>query len=249
VVPARRTVETECGRKRVRVAGLVGLGPSFGPTATLITSAKPLSALSPDAAREHQSGPDRVTPEVWIPVAVPGALWQPCLCTRDVSGCYQEPNFAEAEKTTGAATADVAISVSLLHLWRLAWAFCGQSCVIVVFRSSTASLGPVPVSDHLGRRRHLDGDGLSVRSRLGGGGPGRPVWRCSAICRPMACGQGQGHMTLVPRRHQSIESARDETPTRAGGVCSLMSGECMGSSYAMARCAAGPARRRSARSF
>jgi putative ABC transport system permease protein len=45
-----RTVETELGGKRVRVAGLVALGPSFGADGNILTSRETFLQLLPDTA-------------------------------------------------------------------------------------------------------------------------------------------------------------------------------------------------------
>lgn len=205
-----RTVETEVDGKRVRVAGLVGLGPSFGADGNLITSRETFLRLRPGTPPGSiEVGLIRVTPGA-DPVAVQARLQ--ALLPQDVS-VLTKREFEEAEKDYWRSSTAIGFIFTL-----------GAGMGFVVGCVIVYQILYSDVSDHLPEYATLMAMGYPLRSLLGV--VAREGLLLAMLGYLPAYGVGQGLYALV---RAATKLPVEMNTTRAVVVFSLILVMCMGS--------------------
>ncbi len=205
-----RTVETEVDGKRVRVAGLVGLGPSFGADGNLITSRETFLRLRPGTPPGSiEVGLIRVTPGA-DPVAVQARLQ--ALLPQDVS-VLTKSEFEEAEKDYWRSSTAIGFIFTL-----------GAGMGFVVGCVIVYQILYSDVSDHLPEYATLMAMGYPLRSLLGV--VAREGLLLAMLGYLPAYGVGQGLYALV---RAATKLPVEMNTTRAVVVFSLILVMCMGS--------------------
>jgi len=205
-----RTVETEVDGKRVRVAGLVGLGPSFGADGNLITSRATFLRLRPGTPPGSiEVGLIRVTPGA-DPVAVQARLQ--ALLPQDVS-VLTKSEFEEAEKDYWRSSTAIGFIFTL-----------GAGMGFVVGCVIVYQILYSDVSDHLPEYATLMAMGYPLSSLLGV--VAREGLLLAMLGYLPAYGVGQGLYALV---RAATKLPVEMNTTRAVVVFSLILVMCMGS--------------------
>ena len=205
-----RTVETEVDGKRVRVAGLVGLGPSFGADGNLITSRETFLRLRPGTPPGSiEVGLIRVTPGA-DPVAVQARLQ--ALLPQDVS-VLTKSEFEEAEKDYWRSSTAIGFIFTL-----------GAGMGFVVGCVIVYQILYSDVSDHLPEYATLMAMGYPLSSLLGV--VAREGLLLAMLGYLPAYGVGQGLYALV---RAATKLPVEMNTTRAVVVFSLILVMCMGS--------------------
>ncbi len=205
-----RTVETEVDGKRVRVAGLVGLGPSFGADGNLITSRETFLRLRPGTPPGSiEVGLIRVTPGA-DPVAVQARLQ--ALLPQDVS-VLTKREFEEAEKDYWRSSTAIGFIFTL-----------GAGMGFVVGCVIVYQILYSDVSDHLPEYATLMAMGYPLSSLLGV--VAREGLLLAMLGYLPAYGVGQGLYALV---RAATKLPVEMNTTRAVVVFSLILVMCMGS--------------------
>jgi len=205
-----RTVETEVSGTRVRVAGLVGLGPSFGADGNLITSRETFLSLLPETpAGSIELGLIRLSPGA-DPAEVQQRLRKQL--PRDVT-VFTKKEFEESEKDYWRSSTAIGFIFTL-----------GAGMGFVVGCVIVYQILYSDVSDHLPEYATLMAMGYPLRTLLGV--VGREGLLLALLGYLPAYGVGQGLYALV---RSATKLPVEMNTTRAAVVFSMILVMCMGS--------------------
>jgi len=205
-----RTVESEVGGKRVRVAGLVGLGPSFGADGNLITSRETFLRLLPDTpAGSIELGLIRLSPGA-DPAVVQQRLRNQL--PKDVT-VFTKKEFEESEKDYWRSSTAIGFIFTL-----------GAGMGFVVGCVIVYQILYSDVSDHLPEYATLMAMGYPLTALLGV--VGREGLLLAMLGYLPAYGVGQGLYALV---RSATKLPVEMNSTRALVVFSMILVMCMGS--------------------